>query len=314
MTEMLEDIGVRLGGQFRGLIEARHPLAPLTTYRLGGSAALFVEPTDDRDLVLLKAALEGIEVPFLLVGRGSNLLVSEEGFPGLVIHLGPGFNWTKAVEGGAAAGAATPLPIFARWCADQGLAGIEFGVGIPGSVGGAVRMNAGGHGREIKDVVRSICVVDLGGADSELALSEIGLSYRRSALPDSAIVTAATFNLSGGDPEQLRQELAEITRWRREHQPGGAANAGSIFKNPEGDSAGRLIDESGLKGLRVGGAEVSTKHANFFLANEGATAEDISSLIGKVRLEVYERSGVVLEPEIRLVGEFAEWPAIGGAE
>lgn len=173
-------------------------------------------------------------------------------------------------------------------------------------------MNAGGHGREIKDIIRSVSVVDLRGDDLELMPSDMGLSYRRSALPESAIVTAASFDLGCGDPELLRQELAEITRWRREHQPGGAGNAGSIFKNPEGDSAGRLIDEADLKGLRVGGAEVSSKHANFFLAHEGATAEDVASLIGKVRREVYEHSGVILEPEIRLVGRFADWPLIDG--
>lgn len=312
MTEALDRLQTTLSEQFRGLIEARFPLAPLTTYRLGGDAALFAEPADDRDLGLLKTAVEGIEIPFLVIGRGSNLLFSDEGFPGLVIRLGGGFRWNRPVVGGASVGAATPLPAFSRWCAEQGFVGIEFGVGIPASVGGAVRMNAGGHGREIKDVIRSVNVVDLRGDDLELAPSDMGLSYRKSSLPETAIVTAATFDLSHGDPVLLRKELAEITRWRREHQPGGAGNAGSIFKNPEGDSAGRLIDEADLKGLRIGGAEVSSKHANFFLAHEGATAEDVAALIGKVRREVYDHSGIVLEPEIRLVGRFDDWPVIDG--
>lgn len=311
MTETFGALRARLSGQFRGVIETRSPLAPLTTYRLGGEAALFAEPADDHDLLLLKDAIGGIEVPFLVVGRGSNLLISDEGFPGLVIHLGSGFRWNRPVDGGAIVGAATPLPAFSRWCADQGLAGVEFGVGIPGSVGGAIRMNAGGHGREIKDVIRSVRVVDFRGDDLDLTPSEVGLSYRSSALPESAIVTAATFELARADPVRLRAEIAEITRWRREHQPGGAGNAGSIFKNPEGDSAGRLIDDAGLKGLTVGGAEVSSKHANFFLAHDGATAGDVASLIGKVRNKVYEHSGIVLEPEIRLIGKFADWPAIG---
>lgn len=312
MTKWVDRIRIRLSGQFQGLIESCFSVAPLTTYRLGGCAALFAEPADDRDLGLLKAAVEDIELPILVIGRGSNLLVSDEGFPGLLIRLGSGFRWNRPVDGGAAAGAATPLPALARWCADQGLAGIEFGVGIPASVGGAVRMNAGGHGREIKDVIRSVSIVDLRGDDRELMPKDLSFSYRSSVLSESAIVTAASFNLTRADPEVLRTELAAITRWRRQHQPTGAGNAGSIFKNPEGDSAGRLIDEANLKGLRVGGAEVSSKHANFFIASEGATAADVASLIGRVRREVYEQSGIVLEPEIRLVGKFADWPVIDG--
>lgn len=303
VREIKEDLEQR----FKGILETEYCLAKLTTYGVGGAAALFAEPQDQDDLELLRDTLAVSELPHLFLGRGSNLLISDRGFRGVVIRLGSGFNWWRSTETGAAAGGATPLPAFSRWCASGGLSGIEFAVGIPGSVGGAVRMNAGGHGVEICDVLERLTITDLNGSSEELLASEIEFSYRQSSIPPTAVVTSASFRLSAGDIDQIKRVMADIIRWRRKNQPGGAANAGSIFKNPDGDFAGRLIDAAGLKGLRIGSAEVSLKHGNFFLVHEGARASDVAALIGMVRKRVYETSGVLLEPEIRLVGEFEEW-------
>jgi UDP-N-acetylmuramate dehydrogenase len=202
-----------------------------------------------------------------------------------------------------AAGAAIPLPVLARRSAAAGRTGLEFYVGIPGSVGGAVRMNAGGHGRETADVLVSAEVADLAGSGvtAERHLGALGFGYRHSALGPTEIVTGATFRVSAGEVATAEAEVAGIVRWRREHQPGGS-NAGSVFANPPGDSAGRIIDSLGLKGLRVGGAVVSPKHANFFQAEPGATADDVRLLVLEVRRRVLAETGVALTPELRMVG------------
>jgi len=207
------------------------------------------------------------------------------------------------------AGGAVPLPVLARRAAGGGLAGLEFYVGIPGSVGGAVRMNAGGHGRETVEVLRRAWVLDLLDADasptgSERDVAELELDYRHSNLRPSEVVTAAEFTVTRDDPAACEARVAEIVRWRREHQPGGQ-NAGSVFRNPPGDSAGRLIDAAGLKGLRVGGAVVSEKHANFVQADAGATARDVLDLVAEVQRRVAKASGVELVPELHVVGDDA---------
>ena len=206
------------------------------------------------------------------------------------------------------AGAAVPLPVLARRTAAAGRSGLEFFVGIPGSVGGAVRMNAGGHGRETAEVLVRARTVDLAGAGHEVVheRSDLDFGYRHSALGAAEIVTSADFAVVAAPAEACERTIAEVVRWRREHQPGGA-NAGSVFRNPPGDSAGRIIDAAGLKGFRVGGAVVSPKHANFFQAEPGATADDLYRLMQEVRRRVGETSGITLEPELRLVG-FGDTP------
>ena len=203
--------------------------------------------------------------------------------------------------------------MLARRAAAAGVGGLEFFVGIPGSVGGAVRMNAGGHGRETADVLVRARVVDLaGGADEESrGRPALALGYRCSALGATEVVTGAELRVEPTPPAESEAMLDEIVRWRREHQPGGA-NAGSVFANPPGDSAGRLIDAAGLKGLRVGGAVVSPKHANFFQAEPGATADDVFRLVTEVRRRVHDASGVLLEPELRMVGFEAAGAADAG--
>jgi UDP-N-acetylmuramate dehydrogenase len=284
------------------------PLGPLTTYRVGGAAALFVEAGGDDDLGRVAAAVAATDPPVLVVGRGSNLLVADAGFPGIAVALGEPYA-AITVEGTTVrAGGATALPVLARRTAAAGLRGLEWAVGVPGSVGGAVRMNAGGHGSDVAASLVEVRVVDLAsGHDGVVAAADLDLGYRRSALTSTSVVVEATFALRSGDAAAAGSEVAEIVRWRRENQPGGQ-NAGSVFTNPESDAAGRLVDEAGCRGLRLGSASVSAKHANFIQADPGGSADDVAALIGEVRRRVLAATGVALQPELRMVG-FAADPA-----
>ncbi len=299
----LELVASRLGA----LAQLDAPLGARTTYRVGGTAALLVEVRRDEDLAVVAAALEGTDVRVLVVGRGSNLLVADRGFAGLALVLGEPYGEIAEPEerDGATsvrAGGAVALPVLARTLADRGLRGLEWAVGVPGSVGGAVRMNAGGHGSDTASCLLDAEVADLRSGTVERRTPEsLGLSYRRSALGPTEVVTAARFAVAAGDPDTARAEVAEIVRWRREHQPGGT-NAGSVFKNPPGDAAGRLVEASGLKGHRLGTAQVSPKHANFIQADRGGRADDVRALIEHVTSTVHDRTGVALETEVVLVG------------
>ena len=281
------------------------PLGPLTTYKMGGRARLMVEAQERDDLAAVAAGLEETPLQVLVLGRGSNVLISDHGFDGLVLHLGPGFSWVEIEEGEVSSGGATSLPALARTAAKAGRGSLEFLVGIPGSVGGAVRMNAGCHGSETGDVLRTAAVFDLSdGSESHRSPDQLELQYRHSNLGDLEVVTSATFETTQVDPEAAEATMREVSRWRKTNQPGGTINAGSVFKNPPGEVAGRIIEEAGLKGFSVGGASVSMKHANFFVAEKEATAQDVHDLVVAVRNVVLERSGVTLVPEIRFVGEF----------
>lgn len=283
-------------------LERERPLGPLTTYRVGGAARRFVEVADTGELARVAAALAGHGVPVLVVGRGSNLLVADAGFDGLAVALGEAFA-AVVVEGTTVrAGGAASLPVVARRTVAAGLTGFEWAVGVPGSVGGAVRMNAGGHGAEMSECLVGVRVVDLAtGEDGRVDAADLELGYRRSAVGASSVVAEAELRLAAGDPVEGERRLAEIVRWRREHQPGGQ-NAGSVFTNPPGDSAGRLVDAAGCKGLRIGSAEVSTKHANFFQADPGGRADDVRALMVEVARRVRAATGVELHAETRLVG------------
>jgi UDP-N-acetylmuramate dehydrogenase len=290
--------------------------AELSTYRVGGPVAVLVRAKDVDALTTVAEVARRHRPRLLVIGRGSNLLMSDAGFSGLVVVLEGDF---EAIDVPGAdenespvvrAGGAVPLPVLARRAATGGLAGLEFYVGIPGSVGGAVRMNAGGHGRETVEVLRRAWVLDLldGGDHPTAGARDVGdleLEYRHSNLRPSEVVTAAEFTVTRDDPAACEARVAEIVRWRREHQPGGQ-NAGSVFRNPPGDSAGRLIEAAGLKGLRVGGAVVSDKHANFFQAEAGATARDVLDLVAEVQRRVAKTTGVELVPELHVVGDDAD--------
>ncbi|MFZ9291585.1 MAG: UDP-N-acetylmuramate dehydrogenase [Ilumatobacteraceae bacterium] len=286
------------------------PLGPYTTYRVGGPAAVFVRATGVEDLHAVARALARVAVPVLVLGRGSNTLVADEGFRGLAVALGPFAERLAVPEQGAppvvVAGGHASLPVVARQSVAAGLTGFEWAVGVPGSVGGAVRMNAGGHGSDMAASLRQVRIFDLRrGIEAHVRAADLGLRFRGSDLADDQVVLSATIGLEWGEREEGERRIAEIVRWRREHQPGGQ-NAGSVFVNPseggDGPSAGRLIDEAGLRGRRIGSAEVSDKHANFIQADEGGSADDVVELMTWVRQRVAERHGVDLRSEIRLVG------------
>jgi UDP-N-acetylmuramate dehydrogenase len=287
----------------RGLVEEAVPLGPLTTYKAGGPARWLVTVPDRASLDEIIASGLFRDRPVLVIGRGSNLVVSDEGFPGAVVRLGEGFTAIEFEGLEVVAGGAVPLPRLARATADRGLTGLEFFVGVPGSVGGAVRQNAGCFGSETRDRLVSAEIVDLDhGGVSILDSDDLELSYRHSNLGPHQLVISARFAAEPGDRIAAGERIREITRWRRDHQPGGTLNAGSVFKNPEGISAGELIDSLGLKGLSCGEVSVSTKHANFFVAGPGARARDILALVDLVKDRVFEATGTILEPEIQFVG------------
>lgn len=289
-----------LGG--RGRIDVA--LGPLTTYRVGGPAAVLLEVHAEADLDRARAAVAASGLPVLVVGKGSNLLVSDAGFPGLAVVVGDGLAEVEidAARGRVRAGAGTALPALARRTAAAGLTGLEWAVGVPGSVGGAVRMNAGGHGSDTAATLSRFCFVDLaGGDDGEFGPERLGYGYRQSTVAASHVVVWAEHTLAPDRRARCEERIADIVAWRREHQPGGH-NAGSVFTNPIDDSAGRLIDAAGLKGFRVGSAQVSTKHANFIQADDSGSADDVMAVVREVQRRVELKTGVVLAPELRLVG------------
>jgi UDP-N-acetylmuramate dehydrogenase len=279
------------------------PLGALTTYRVGGTAALFVEAQSLDDIAMVQRAVAASQLPVLVIGKGSNLLVADAGFAGIAVALGEAFADIAIAATVVTAGAAAPMPVVARRTAAAGLTGFEWAVGVPGSVGGGVRMNAGGHGAEIRDSLVEATVVDLQreGDVRTLANHELAFAYRTSCVESSHVVTSARFQLAPGMQAEAESRISEIVQWRRDNQPGGQ-NAGSVFANPAGDSAGRLIDAAGLKGFRIGTAQVSEKHANFFQADAGGSAGDVLALIREVRRRVREAMGVDLAPEVKLVG------------
>jgi UDP-N-acetylmuramate dehydrogenase len=318
-------VTVTPGDDLRALAEAlgeratlMKSLGPLTTYGVGGPAALFVEVEGPADLDVVRPLLaeRAGPRPLFVIGRGSNLLVADAGFDGIVVHLGAGFaslelpgtgRDDESASDGAEpavvrAGAALALPVLARRVADAGWKGLAWAVGVPGSVGGAVRMNAGGHGSDMASCLVRYRWVDLvgpGGGTGELA--ELDYGYRSSSLRATQLVLGADLRVVQGSAAEEQAEVAAIVRWRRENQPGGS-NAGSVFTNPEEESAGRLIDEAGLKGFGIGTAHVSEKHANFIQAERGGRADDVRAVMEHVRAVVAARCGITLRTEVRLLG------------
>ena len=284
------------------------PLAPFTTYKVGGAAALHVSARSHDDLRLVARAVRRSGLPLLVVGRGSNLLVSDAGFRGVALSV---VDMTSEVDldvssGVVEAGSAVRLPVLARQTVRAGLTGFEWAVGVPGSIGGAVRMNAGGHGSDMSESLVDVRVCDLSDVDAPVRVvpaGDLGLRFRGSDLDSDDVVLSARLQLAPGDPEDGERELGEIVAWRRTNQPGGQ-NAGSVFVNPvPGEvSAGALIDGVGLRGMRMGRAFVSDKHANFIQADPDGSADDVVALMRHVRATVLERTGHALRSEIQLVG------------
>jgi UDP-N-acetylmuramate dehydrogenase len=301
MTDEVRVCAALLGADARSF----EPLGPRTTYRVGGPADLFIELDSESLLERVAAAVVASGVEVLVVGNGSNLLIADAGFRGLAIHLGGTFAGLTIDEHGGrvVAGAALSYPVLARQSVASGLGGLEWAVGIPGTVGGAVTMNAGGHGSATEMNLLDATLVDLVTGEQRCAeVDTLACSYRHTAVDATTLVVRATFRTEPhSDREESLALIDEIVRWRREHQPGGH-NCGSVFTNPVGDSAGRLIEAAGLKGRRLGSAEVSTKHANFIQSDPGGTAADVRRLIDLVRDRVRSESGIELETELRIVG------------
>jgi UDP-N-acetylmuramate dehydrogenase len=281
------------------------PFGARTTYRVGGAAAAGVELASVDELERLGSVLAVSEEPLsmFVLGRGSNVLVADRGFPGLLVTLGAGFSWLSQDENQVELGAASPLPVMARRIAKLALTGFSWAVGVPGSVGGAVRMNAGGHGHTLAETLRAVLVIDLAveGSPTWHDAKTLQLGYRSSAIQASQVVVAARLELGPGDPEEELINVNEIVAWRRAHQPGGQ-NAGSVFVNPVSAPAARLIEECGLKGVRYRSASVSDKHANFIQADPGGSADDVYALMETVRKRVEHQTGLELTSEVRLVG------------
>ncbi len=273
-----------------------------TTYRVGGVAALLVTVNGEDDLDALSEAVRATGVETLVVGKGSNLLVADGGFAGLAVVLGEAYGGVEVEGTTVRAGGAAALPVVARQSTAAGLTGFEWAVGVPGSIGGAVRMNAGGHGSDMAATLVGVRVVDLRtGEDREVPAASLLFDYRRSSIARDHLVLQAEMLLARDHQAAGAATLAEIVTWRRAHQPGGT-NAGSVFTNPPGDSAGRLIEAAGGKGLRIGTAAVSVKHANFIQADDNGRADDVYSLMLAVQAMVREHAGVELRPETQLVG------------
>ena len=283
------------------------PLAPLTSYRIGGPAAILFEPANDDDLAALAVARDASDLPMLIVGRGSNMLISDRGFDGIAVRLGAGFRWVRAEGTTVSAGAALPLPAAATAAMHEDLTGLEFAVAIPASVGGAVAMNAGAHGSEVADVLHEVHLYRLDASTTEtVAAHDLAMHYRWTELPPDSIVTGASFALRHGTPADIVAKMDEAKVWRREHQPLNLPNGGSVFKNPPGDAAGRLVEQVCGRGVRLGGAQISEVHANFIVAERGARADEVYSLVQRIRRAVADETGITLEPELKMIGTFEE--------
>lgn len=280
------------------------PMTKHTSFHIGGPAELMAQPQSEEELqsLLLKAAEAA--VPVTLVGNGSNLLVRDKGIRGLVIKLGSMLRDIKVSGNVLTFGSGVSLAQASKKAAELGLSGMEFAVGIPGSIGGAVYMNAGAYDGEMSKVVKSVRVMDAAGEVSELSAGELDFGYRHSALQGSSkIVTSVTVELAAGDKQAIAEKMADFSNRRITKQPLELPSAGSMFKRPPGYFAGTLIDQTGLKGYTVGGAQVSTKHAGFVVNIGGATAADVLQLISDVQAKVFAAHGVHLEPEVLVLGE-----------
>jgi UDP-N-acetylmuramate dehydrogenase len=273
-----------------------------TTLRVGGPADYFCEPETEEALAGLLAAAETLSLPVLLMGNGSNLLVRDGGFRGLAIRLGRGLSRIERTEGGLRAGAGALLSVLSRTAQEAALTGLEFAQGIPGTVGGGVYMNAGAYGGEMKQIVRNVRVL-AGENVLEIDGESMDFSYRHSrAMEEGWMILGAEFSLAPGNRDDIDAAMRDYAARRKEKQPLEYPSAGSFFKRPQGHFAGALIEQAGLKGCAVGGAQVSQKHAGFLINRGGATAEDFLRLMARVQDTVEARFGVRLEPEVRIVG------------
>ena len=287
------------------ILRKNEPMSLHTTFRVGGPADTYAEPEDEWELRELMDTCESAGTPYLLIGRGSNLLIGDGGFRGTVICLGKAFSKIEVDGDMITAQAGAQLSAVANAALEHGLTGMEFASGIPGSVGGALVMNAGAYGGEMKDILLAADILEMDGTPDRTDAAGLELGYRHSNIPElGRTVLGASFRLEKGDPAEIEAKMKDLNARRKEKQPLEYPSAGSTFKRPEGYFAGKLIEDAGLKGFSSGGAQVSEKHAGFVINRGGATAKDILQLIQEVQRRVFEHSGVRLEPEIRMAGEF----------
>ena len=306
-TEIQRRLGIRTSRD--------EPLARFTTMRVGGPADLYAAPVNLFELRALVRLARGREVPYTLLGRGSNVVIADAGVRGLLIHVrSQGY---EIADGRLVADAGLAMAKAATVTADAGLSGLEFGLAIPGNVGGAVWANAVAHGSDVAAILESALVLEADGTQASQEPAALGLAYRESrfkhASPDrpTEVILSATFRLVPEDPERIRARLDEIRRWRRANQPLGIPSAGSVFRNPpEGPSAGALVDRCGLKGQRIGGAVVSEMHANWILNDQGGSAADVRALGELVQVTVARETGVRLAFELQFLGDWSAWPGL----
>ena len=284
-----------------------------TTFRIGGAADYYVTPQAEKQIADVIAFLKKSDIKYIVIGNGSNILVSDEGFRGVVVELGDGFSDYEFLQDSqdnsdevlVKASAGMKLTRLGNQLAANGIAGFEFATGIPGCIGGAVRMNAGAYGGEMKDVLKEVTVLTPEGGVLTLQADELHMGYRTSVIKEAGyIVLEAVISLEKGDQEEIRSRMQELAGMRTSKQPLSYPSAGSTFKRPEGYFAGKLIMDSGLRGYQVGGAQVSEKHCGFVINTGNATAKDVTTLMSDVQRIVMEKFGVKLEPEVKFLGEF----------
>ena len=298
--------GKILGAGFAGELREREPMARHTTLGIGGPAELMAYPEDVKDLALLMGWADAEGVPVFILGNGSNILVLDGGIPGLTVNMDK-MNWTElelGEKGGyqVHAGAGLKLAKLVSQCSEDGLSGMEFAAGIPGTVGGAVVMNAGTKEAEMKDVLVSVTLVDKKGKVSRMKTSELGMGYRKTEIPEGSAVAEAAVAVVPWPSEEVKEKVAKTIRMRKAAQPSGVRSVGSTFKNPPGYSAWKLIDMVGLRGTSVGRAQVSSMHANFLINTGGATGREYRELMEKVVQTVQDRLNITLEPEVKIIG------------
>ena len=298
--DIISDLKAKMPA-LRGRLLANQSLAELTWFRVGGPAQVLFMPEHEQDLAYALASLPA-EIPLTVVGLGSNLIVRDGGVPGVVIRLGRGFSEIAIEDTRIRAGAAVPDVKVARAAQEAGIAGLSFMRGIPGGVGGALRMNGGAYGRETKDALIEARAVDRRGRIHVLRNADMGYTYRHCGVPADYIFTEAQYQGARGDPAVIAAEMDKITESREATQPIKSRTGGSTFKNPPGRKAWQLIDAAGCRGLEFGGAQVSEMHCNFLINRGGATSTDVLELIRRVRAQVRRSQGVTLEPEVLLYG------------
>ena len=304
MNNSVQSLAENLQQKMPGRVYCTEPMKKHTSFKIGGPADVLVQPQDEAELALALAAAHEFNVPVTVLGNGSNVLVRDKGIRGLVIKLG---NALKAFRQDGCRlyfGSGYSLALASRKAWECGLSGMEFAVGIPGSIGGAVYMNAGAYNGEMQGVVESVRVMDMAGNEKQLSAEELQFGYRKTSLQQSGyIITEVCLKMQPGDKAAIKAMMDDFSSRRISKQPLELPSAGSMFKRPPGYFAGTLIEQAGLKGYTVGGAQVSEKHAGFVVNRGGATAADVLQLIGDVRRIIMEKAGVELHPEVLVIGE-----------